>query len=353
MDATYYALPSERNAHLWVERTPPGFVFNIKAFGLFTHHPVVVERLPAAIKELLPAHRREKSRVYLRDIPEEAEKLIWEMQAQALAPLVAAGKLGCVLFQFPHWFTARRAHIRYLEQLRDRSDWPLAVEFRGGDWMTDNYRAETLSLLERLGLAYVVVDEPQGLRSSTPPVVASTSPLAVVRFHGHNAETYEKPNISAAERFRYLYTEEELKGWSRAHPPPRRAGRPGARADEQLLRRLWRAEREAARRAAGGSVTSSVYRETSSLLDAVEHVFVFRLGINAGGLSTAFQLERANRQIKPFREDGGLDDGFSGNHTPEGSASPRVGFYRAAQRMSECVGVPPQYIDRRAWFRIL
>ena len=43
---------------------------------------------------------------------------------------------------------------------------------------------------------------------------ASTSPLAVIRFHGHSAETYEKPNISAAERFRYLYTEEELKGWA-------------------------------------------------------------------------------------------------------------------------------------------
>ena len=62
-------------------------------------------------------------------------------------------------------------------------------------------------------MRYVVVDEPQGFRSSTPPVVASTSPLAVIRFHGHNAETYEKPNISAAERFRYLYSEEELKGW--------------------------------------------------------------------------------------------------------------------------------------------
>lgn len=47
----------------------------------------------------------EKSRVYLVDVPGEAEKLIWQMQAQALAPLVAAGKLGCVLFQFPHWFT--------------------------------------------------------------------------------------------------------------------------------------------------------------------------------------------------------------------------------------------------------
>jgi uncharacterized protein YecE (DUF72 family) len=79
--------------------------------------------------------------------------------------------------------------------------------------MTDNYRAGTLALLEKLGLAYVVVDEPQGFRSSTPPVVAATSPLAILRFHGHNAETYEKPNISAAERFRYLYTEDELKGW--------------------------------------------------------------------------------------------------------------------------------------------
>ena len=42
------------------------------------------------------------------------------MQARALAPLVAAGKLGCVLFQFPHWFTARRGNIAYLQQLRER-----------------------------------------------------------------------------------------------------------------------------------------------------------------------------------------------------------------------------------------
>ena len=108
---------------------------------------MVVERLPAAVKELLPAAIAEKSRVYLRDIPEEADKLIWEMQAQALSPLAEAGKLGCVLFQLPHWLTARRAHIRYRQQLRERSDWPLAIEFRGRGWM-DNYRARTLSLLE-------------------------------------------------------------------------------------------------------------------------------------------------------------------------------------------------------------
>ena len=118
-----------------------------------------------------------------------------------------------MLFQFPHWFTARRDNIDYLQRLRERTAWSIAVEFRGGGWMTDNYRARTLSLLEKLGMAYVVVDEPQGFRSSTPPLVASTGPLAVIRFHGHNAETYEKSNISAAERFRYLYTEEELKNW--------------------------------------------------------------------------------------------------------------------------------------------
>jgi uncharacterized protein YecE (DUF72 family) len=44
-------------------------------------------------------------------------------------------------------------------------------------------------------------------------VVACTAKLAVLRLHGHNAETWEKPNITAAERFRYLYSEDELRGW--------------------------------------------------------------------------------------------------------------------------------------------
>jgi uncharacterized protein YecE (DUF72 family) len=79
--------------------------------------------------------------------------------------------------------------------------------------MEADRQSRTLKLLEDLGLAYVSVDEPQGFPSSTPPVVACTSELAVLRLHGHNAETWEKPNITAAERFRYLYSEDELHGW--------------------------------------------------------------------------------------------------------------------------------------------
>ena len=60
----------------------------------------------------------------------------------------------------------------------------------------------------------MVVDEPQGFKTSIPPMVAATSPdLAMIRFHGRNAENWQKPGSSAAERFRYLYSEEELEQW--------------------------------------------------------------------------------------------------------------------------------------------
>ena len=72
---------------------------------------------------------------------------------------------------------------------------------------------DTLDFLERHSLAYVCVDEPQGFKSSVPPVVAVTAPIAEVRFHGRNAENWEKKGISAAERFRYDYSKEELEEW--------------------------------------------------------------------------------------------------------------------------------------------
>jgi hypothetical protein len=44
-------------------------------------------------------------------------------------------------------------------------------------------------------------------------VVARTSPVAYVRFHGRNAATWNKRTGSAAERFDYLYSEEEMREW--------------------------------------------------------------------------------------------------------------------------------------------
>jgi uncharacterized protein YecE (DUF72 family) len=46
-----------------------------------------------------------------------------------------------------------------------------------------------------------------------PPVAEATSDLAIIRFHGRNADTWEKKGIPADERFNYLYSEEELMEW--------------------------------------------------------------------------------------------------------------------------------------------
>jgi uncharacterized protein YecE (DUF72 family) len=212
VDSTYYALPSERNSALWIERTPAHFAFDVKAFALLTHHPTGPRGLPAKLRERLPSDKR---RFYRKDLPPDALAQVEEMFVSALRPLEAAGRLGAVLFQFPHWFIPSPPNRDYLKALGESFPYRVAVEFRGGGWMQDEASAEkTLALLRSLDFTYVVVDEPQGFKTSVPPTVAATSPaLAMIRFHGHNDETWEKPGISAAERFRYLYSEEELQRW--------------------------------------------------------------------------------------------------------------------------------------------
>ena len=62
-------------------------------------------------------------------------------------------------------------------------------------------------------LPFVCVDEPQGFESSVPPLAEATSDIGLLRFHGRNRDTWEKPGIGPAERFNYLYSEEELGQW--------------------------------------------------------------------------------------------------------------------------------------------
>jgi uncharacterized protein YecE (DUF72 family) len=46
-----------------------------------------------------------------------------------------------------------------------------------------------------------------------PTVLALTNPTAYVRFHGRNLGTWNKRGGGAAERFDYLYREDELAEW--------------------------------------------------------------------------------------------------------------------------------------------
>src|SRR6266851_3319268 len=166
VDATYYFPPTEEMAGMWVQRTPAGFTMSIKAYSLFTNHPTRPDSLWPEAADEVPMEHREKWSVYLSHLPAAAVDESWELFRRALMPLHSAGKLGVVLFQFPPWFRPNSENRAYLKTLRGRL-----------------------------------------------PEYALAADIAVVRFHGRNAETWEEKWISAAERFAYRYTDEELAGW--------------------------------------------------------------------------------------------------------------------------------------------
>lgn len=201
VNASYYHLLPPRTYDGWAARTPPDFVFNVKAYGVLT------------------LHRREEA-------PTAATFALFR---DSYRPLAEAGKLGAVLFQFPPWFVDEaksRTHLRRVAAemgpARDR----VVVEFRHTSWLAPDRVPETLGLLAELGFGYVVVDAPQVGSGTVPLVPAVTDPhLAYVRLHGRNTKTWYRKVETTGERFDYLYSPAELAEWvprvvelaSRAH----------------------------------------------------------------------------------------------------------------------------------------
>ncbi len=188
---------------------------NFKAFATLTTHHTDPKRLPKDVREALPKEAAAKRRVYPKDFPKGVVDELFARYWVGLEPLRKAGKLGAILLQYPEWFAISRANKDEILHARELlPDDRLAVEFRNATWMSERNRAETLSFLEDHGLTYVAVDEPQGFPSSMPPVAAVTNDaLAIVRFHGRNAENWKKPGLTAAERFDYSYKKRELEEW--------------------------------------------------------------------------------------------------------------------------------------------
>ncbi|GAA0502510.1 hypothetical protein Ade02nite_37160 [Paractinoplanes deccanensis] len=207
VDSTYYGPPAEQTTRLWAQRTPGGFTFNIKAFSMLTGHPTKVS---AIYKDLRP--ETDKKNVYPGDMPPQSYEEVWSRFLAALDPLAEAGKLGAVLFQFPPWFGIRKSNKEYLLEVAARCK-PLrpVFEFRNASWFEGANQNETLDFLRAHGLAFVGVDMPQGHKSSIPPVMAATSDLAVVRFHGHSDKWTSK---DIHEKFGYEYSDEELRSWA-------------------------------------------------------------------------------------------------------------------------------------------
>jgi uncharacterized protein YecE (DUF72 family) len=211
IDSTYYRLPGAGMSAGWAERTPPGFLFQIKAFGLMTRHPVRIEQLPADLRAAAEADQR--GRIFHPS--EELRAEVFRRFLAGIAPLRDGGKLGGILFQLPPYFVCKDSSFDYLawakEQFRGAT---VLVEFRHASWFEEENRARTLSFLKENGLALVIVDAPR-LEGGTviPTVLELTSDVSYIRFHGRNAATWHHRGGSAADRFDYLYTREELAEW--------------------------------------------------------------------------------------------------------------------------------------------
>jgi len=211
VDSSYYALPASKTADLWSARTPAGFVFDVKAFRLFTGHPAAPKALPSDLRALLGS---DKPKIYDRDLPSEVRDELWRRFREAIAPLQQAGKLGAVLLQFAPWFIANREGFAQVQHAAQQLQGVrVATEFRNRSWFSDKSRERVLAFQREHGLIHVVVDEPQGSSSSVPAVWEATSAeLAVLRLHGHNQEMWTKKGLaSSAERFNYLYSTAELQ----------------------------------------------------------------------------------------------------------------------------------------------
>jgi uncharacterized protein YecE (DUF72 family) len=211
VDSTYYRVPDDKMVGGWAERTPDGFVMHVKAFGLMTRHPVKLEQVPPDLREGLPVD--ERGRV---DRPRrEARSAVFRAFLDALAPLRDTGKLGGILFQMPPYVVWKPSSLDYLEWANDQlGDDRMLFEPRHRSWFEEDVRKELLRWLEERKIAWVVVDAPKVDAKNVPEtLVATTTPVAYVRFHGRNAGTWNSRGGSAAQRFDHLYGEDELREW--------------------------------------------------------------------------------------------------------------------------------------------
>jgi uncharacterized protein YecE (DUF72 family) len=177
LNSTYYALPRRSTMESLAARTGEGFLFSVKANQEMTH------------------------------IRQEGEG-VFKAFLDVLEPLIQAGKMGCVLAQFPYSFSWNKSNRDYLARVAGNlTAVPLVFEFRNAGWLND----ENLDWMRSNNLGFCCVDEPQ-LPKLLPPVAEITSEIGYMRFHGRNAARWWD-HEEAWQRYDYTYKLEELQEW--------------------------------------------------------------------------------------------------------------------------------------------
>jgi uncharacterized protein YecE (DUF72 family) len=193
VDTAFYAIQPKRNALKWVNETPEGFQFIVKAYQGMTGH--------------------------LRgEIPFQNKKDMFLAFKESLEPYIEKNKLAMVLFQFPPWFDLKRENVDYLRWCKhEMEDIPCALEFRHQSWFVPQYRQQTLNFMRTENWIHSICDEPQSGEGSVPTVLEGThSEKVLIRFHGRNVHGWQKRNADNWREVRYLYryNQQELQEWA-------------------------------------------------------------------------------------------------------------------------------------------
>ncbi|MBJ6361612.1 DUF72 domain-containing protein [Paenibacillus sp. GCM10012307] len=193
VDSMFYAVQPQKNMQKWTDDTSASFRFLVKAYQGMT------------------GHSRGK-------IPFDSEEAMYEAFHLSLQPMLDAGKLNAVLFQYPPWFDCKRENVNVLREAKRRmGDVPCALEFRHRSWFEPQMRERTLKFMRDEGWIHSICDEPQVGTGCVPIVEEAThAELTVVRFHGRNEKGWQssgQPNWREV-RYLYRYNEAELTEWA-------------------------------------------------------------------------------------------------------------------------------------------
>jgi uncharacterized protein YecE (DUF72 family) len=208
LNSSFYAVPDRSTVHKWVNDTPEGFVFDVKAHRALSRHAAPLESLPPDLRD--GAETGGRGRVRLTP---ELEQALVRRLAEETAPLAEAGKLGAYLLQLTPAFAPHRHELEELDRLVEAfGPHRLAIELRHRGWVREKRRERTLSWFADRGVTFVSVDAPPGDHVPImPPVDAvTTDTLAYLRAHGRNTEGY-LTGKSVAERFAWRYSDDELE----------------------------------------------------------------------------------------------------------------------------------------------
>jgi uncharacterized protein YecE (DUF72 family) len=199
LNSSFYAIPDRTTVHGWVEVTPPGFIFDVKAHRALSKHSSKAESLPPDLREL-------------HGTP-ELERPLAERLVEETAPLRDAGKFGAYLLQLTPAFSPRRHRLEELDTLVEiLGPHGLAVELRNRNWVEGAQREATLDWYADRGATFVGVDAPPADNFQIMPSIdAVTNPrISYLRAHGRNTKGY-LTGRSVAERFAWQYTDDELE----------------------------------------------------------------------------------------------------------------------------------------------